>query len=30
MKIAVAKGDGLGPEIMEAVLGIFKANHVNL
>ena len=30
MKIAVAKGDGIGPEIMEAVLGIFKANHVNL
>jgi len=23
--IAVAKGDGIGPEIMEAVLGIFKA-----
>ena len=30
MKIAIAKGDGIGPEIMEAVLGIFKANHVNL
>jgi isocitrate dehydrogenase len=25
MKIAVAKGDGIGPEIMEAVLNIFKA-----
>jgi len=25
MKIAVAKGDGIGPEIMEAVLTIFKA-----
>ncbi len=30
MKIAVAKGDGIGPEIMEAVLGIFKANGVGL
>ncbi len=30
MKIAVAKGDGIGPEIMDAVLGIFKANKVNL
>jgi isocitrate dehydrogenase len=30
MKIAVAKGDGIGPEIMEAVLQIFKANKVNL
>ena len=30
MKIAVAKGDGIGPEIMEAVLNIFKANHVPL
>lgn len=30
MKIAVAKGDGIGPEIMEAVLKIFKANKVNL
>jgi isocitrate dehydrogenase len=30
MKIAVAKGDGIGPEIMEAVLSIFKANHVPL
>ena len=28
MKIAVAKGDGIGPEIMEAVLSIFKANRV--
>ena len=26
MKIAVAKGDGIGPEIMEAVLKIFEAN----
>jgi len=30
MKIAVAKGDGIGPEIMEAVLSIFKANQVPL
>jgi isocitrate dehydrogenase len=30
MKIAVAKGDGIGPEIMEAVLTIFKANRVPL
>ncbi len=30
MKIAVARGDGIGPEIMEAVLNIFKANKVNL
>ncbi len=30
MKIAVAKGDGIGPEIMEAVLNIFKANKVSL
>lgn len=30
MKIAVAKGDGIGPEIMEAVLGIFDANKVGL
>jgi isocitrate dehydrogenase len=30
MKIAVAKGDGIGPEIMEAVLNIFKANSVGL
>jgi isocitrate dehydrogenase len=30
MKIAVAKGDGIGPEIMQAVLRIFKANNVPL
>lgn len=30
MKIAVAKGDGIGPEIMEAVLKIFDANEVGL
>jgi isocitrate dehydrogenase len=30
MKIAVAKGDGIGPEIMNAVLMIFKANKVDL
>ncbi|HEX6335209.1 MAG TPA: NADP-dependent isocitrate dehydrogenase [Flavisolibacter sp.] len=30
MKIAVAKGDGIGPEIMEAVLKIFQANNVAL
>ena len=30
MKIAVAKGDGIGPEIMEAVLSIFNANKVPL
>ena len=30
MKIAVAKGDGIGPEIMDAVLGIFQANQVPL
>ncbi len=30
MKIAVAKGDGIGPEIMDAVLKIFNANHVPL
>ena len=30
MKIAVAKGDGIGPEIMEAVLIIFKANNLDL
>ncbi|HSU26908.1 MAG TPA: isocitrate/isopropylmalate family dehydrogenase [Chitinophagaceae bacterium] len=30
MKIAVAKGDGIGPEIMEAVLTIFSANAVPL
>src|SRR5205809_904733 len=28
MKIAVAKGDGIGPEIMSAVLKIFEANKV--
>jgi isocitrate dehydrogenase len=30
MKIAVAKGDGIGPEIMEAVLKIFDANKAPL
>ncbi|MBL7734900.1 MAG: isocitrate dehydrogenase [Chitinophagaceae bacterium] len=30
MKIAVAKGDGIGPEIMDAVLTIFKAGKVDL
>ena len=30
MKIAVAKGDGIGPEIMDAVLSIFKANRTPL
>ncbi len=30
IKIAVAKGDGIGPEIMDAVLNIFKANNVPL
>ena len=30
MRIAVAKGDGIGPEIMDAVLGIFKAGKVQL
>lgn len=30
MKIAVAKGDGIGPEIMDAVLKIFAANNVPL
>jgi len=30
MKIAVAKGDGIGPEIMDAVLKIFKAGNVPL
>jgi isocitrate dehydrogenase len=30
MKIAVAKGDGIGPEIMEAVLHVFQANKVPL
>lgn len=28
MKIAVAKGDGIGPEIMDAVLRVFQANKV--
>src|SRR5437762_3960182 len=30
MKIAVARGDGIGPEIMDAVLKIFTANDVAL
>lgn len=30
MKIAVAKGDGIGPEIMDAVLHIFDANKADL
>lgn len=30
MKIAVAKGDGIGPEIMDAALRIFEANKVPL
>lgn len=30
MTIAVAKGDGIGPEIMEAVLKVFTANNVPL
>jgi isocitrate dehydrogenase len=30
MKIAVAKGDGIGPEIMDAVLNIFNAAQVPL
>lgn len=30
MKIAVAKGDGIGPEIMDAVLKIFDANNLPL
>jgi isocitrate dehydrogenase len=30
MKIAVAKGDGIGPEIMEAVLKVFNANKTPL
>ena len=30
MKIAVAKGDGIGPEIMDAVLNVFTANQVKL
>lgn len=29
-KVAVAKGDGIGPEIMEAVLTVFAANNVPL
>jgi isocitrate dehydrogenase len=29
-KIAVAKGDGIGPEIMDAVISIFEANEVPL
>lgn len=30
MKIAVAKGDGIGPEIMEAVIGVFNAANLPL
>lgn len=30
MKIAVAKGDGIGPEIMEAVLSVFDASKADL
>jgi isocitrate dehydrogenase len=30
MKIAVAKGDGIGPEIMQAVLSIFDATRADL
>ncbi|MET0394525.1 MAG: isocitrate/isopropylmalate family dehydrogenase [Chitinophagaceae bacterium] len=30
MKIAVAKGDGIGPEIMDAVLKVFEANKTPL
>jgi isocitrate dehydrogenase len=30
MKIAVAKGDGIGPEIMDVVLAIFEAAKVPL
>lgn len=30
MKVAVAKGDGIGPEIMTAVLEIFRAGRVDL
>lgn len=30
MTIAVAKGDGIGPEIMEAVLKVFRANNIPL
>ncbi|HNE92777.1 MAG TPA: isocitrate/isopropylmalate family dehydrogenase, partial [Chitinophagaceae bacterium] len=29
-KIAVAKGDGIGPEIMDATLKIFNAANVAL
>ena len=30
IKISVAKGDGIGPEIMDAVLAIFTAAKVPL
>lgn len=30
IKISVAKGDGIGPEIMDAVIGIFEAANVPL
>ena len=30
MKIAVAKGDGIGPEIMDAVIRIFDASQLGL
>ena len=30
MKIAVAKGDGIGPEIMQAVLSVFNASKADL
>jgi len=30
MKIAVAKGDGIGPEIMDAVIDVFNAAKVPL
>jgi isocitrate dehydrogenase len=30
MKVAVAKGDGIGPEIMEAVINVFNAAKVPL
>jgi len=30
MKIAVAKGDGIGPEIMDAVLKIFDASKISI
>jgi isocitrate dehydrogenase len=29
-RIAIAYGDGIGPEIMESVLNIFKAAKINL